>query len=559
VRALPRKASHVNRSDGGRSPPRAGFFSTRVAVRAVLLLAAFAGTVGVVLYLLPSFPGRVLPYGEGLRQPASVGPSGPLKPARPVFEIPDEPSETQRRVAELRDKSFEVAERLVDAFPDCPEAHHVLGTVHQRHRNEAGAVQLWEKCLQLNPRFADAHYSLGRLAFTKGDYATAETHLRRAMELDPRSAVIPLQLGETLMPRGQFAEAVEVLETFVSYHPDSAEGWVRLGQAYQQAGDAQNAKRCHRKAIDLDPGQLDAYYGAGLALQKLGETDQAAKYLEQFRKFKSQQSHVATELSPERGDQLRMEITLTNTYMLAGEVHARKNDAAGTERNWRAAAAFDPEHRESRFRLVELYHHVGRYGEAWRFCQEYCRLEPDDPVAWLTLGVLGVRSRRLDEAETALRRAIELGPDQAKPHAVLAQIRMLPDRDPRRLWRWPKPPCSWNRVPSTITSWPPRGGMLATSTKLVKTWRGPSSWILATASIAKPISICVKSRDDEQRVPRSDNDLSGSDGAWSRGATSRRRRFPARWRYPWTIQRQPRWSATRSLRRRKMCRQPISI
>ncbi len=368
----------------------------------------------------------------GPNPPSSVltGLSQPLKPARPAFEIPEQASETQHRVAQLRDRSFEVAERLVDAFPACAEAHHVLGTVHQRHRHEAGAVQLWERCLHLDPGFADAHYSLGRLAFTKGDYTTAESHLRQAMELAPRSATIPLQLAEALMPLGQFTDAAKVLETFVTHHPDSAEGWVRLGQAYQQAGDAQNAKCCHLRAIELDPEQLDAYYGAGLALQKLGESQRAAQYLEKFRKFRSQQPRMAPELSPERGDLLRMEITLTNTYMLAGEIHGRHGDAAGMERNWRAAAEFDAEHRESRFRLAELYHHVGRYDQALRFFREYCELEPDNSGAWLSLGVLAVRSRQYQEAEAALRRAIELAPQQPKAYAVLAQIRMLPDRDP---------------------------------------------------------------------------------------------------------------------------------
>jgi tetratricopeptide (TPR) repeat protein len=355
----------------------------------------------------------------------------PWKPARPVFDLPDEPSETQRVVAQLRDRSFDVAERLVDAFPDSPEAHHALGTVHQRHRNEAGAVQLWERCLELDPRFADAHYSLGRLAFTKGDYPAAEMHLRRAMELDPRSATIPLQLAETLMPIGKFADAATVLETFVAHHAESAEGWVRLGQAYQQAGDAENAKRCHLQAIALDPQQLDAYYGAGLALQKLGEAEQAARYLEQFRSLESQRPRISDDTAPERGDQLRMEITLTNTLMMAGEVHARHGDLAGTEERWKEAAEFDPEHRESRFRLAEFYHHVGRYGDALQFCREYCDLEPEDPVGWLSLGVLAVRSRRLDEAEAALRRTIQLAPQQARAYAVLSQLQMLPGRDPQ--------------------------------------------------------------------------------------------------------------------------------
>lgn len=398
-----------------------------------LLFLPLAGVI-VVLAITVAFSLR-----SALEDPAGLPgqlsqPSGlagvPLKPSRPEFEMPEQASETQRRVAQLRDKSFEVAERLVDAFPDCPEAHHVLGTVHQRYRNETGAIQLWERCLQLDPKFADAYYSLGRLAFTKGDYATAEPQLRQAMELDPRSATIPLQLAETLMPLGQFTDAAAVLETFVRHHPNSAEGWVRLGQAYQQAGDARNAKRCHLQAIERDPEQLDAYYGAGLALQKLGETGPASEYFEEFRRLESQRPRMSDERTPQRGDQLRMEITLTNTYMLAGEIHGRHGDAAGTERNWRAAAEFDPEHRESRFRLAELYHHMGRYDEALRFCREYCELAPDDPVAWLSLGVLSVRSRQLQEAEAALRRAIELAPEQAKAYAVLAQIRMLPDRDP---------------------------------------------------------------------------------------------------------------------------------
>lgn len=421
--------SHV----GSQVPPARPAASRRSAlVGGALILLVGAAAIAVVAFGPLERGERAAGEAELVerREAREEEEAPPVKPPRPVFEL-DNPTPSQRRVAELREQSFEVAERLVDAYPQCPEALHLLGNVHQRHRNEAGAVQLWQMCLLLDPEFADAYYSLGRLALTRGDYERAETHLRRALELDPASATAPLRLAETLMPLGRFAEAAAVLETFVSHHPASAEGWVRLGQAYQQSGDAENAKRCHLEAIALDPGQKDAHFGAGTALQALGETEEAAKYLEEFRRMRSEEPHVSHDFTPERGDELRMEITLTNTYMMAGEVYARQGDVAGTEKNWQAAAEFDPEHRESRFRLMELYNHVGRYGEAMRYCRELCELDPENPALWTNLGVVGIRSRRFDEAEAALRRAIELAPQHAEGYALLAQILMLPDRDPQ--------------------------------------------------------------------------------------------------------------------------------
>lgn len=425
-----RKSENVDKRSASRDFVAASARRRNAVTGALLVLIAIAVAAGLLLPQSVWQGNRERVDSQFDGSPVREREVHPEKPERPEFELPDDASPTQRLVAKLRDESFAVAERVVDHFPESPDAWYLLGTVHQRHRNEAGAIRLWDECVRLDPQFAPAFESFGKLALAKGDYQAAEDHLRKAVRYEPRSPTAPLALAETLTNQGAFDEAVAVLNHLVASHPRSAEGWSRLGQVHQQAGNDEEAKQAFLNAIEVAPDHQDAYHGLSVTLQKAGDVDGAQQYLNEFRRLETRRKTMFEDWTAEQGDRRRMEVTLANTYTTAGEIYAVHEQLSAAEEHWKRVAEVDAENLDSRKLLIDLYLRQNRLDEAITLSEEIVDLRPDDLMAALNLGVLCIRNRRLEEAERALRQAITLAPEHAETYALLAQVQMPADRDP---------------------------------------------------------------------------------------------------------------------------------
>jgi tetratricopeptide (TPR) repeat protein len=419
-----RKFGKHKRQQGIEGPATAGGLVRHKRLRAATLYVIAAGLVIAVVAFLLGNPLRMSREKAGRRKNDWVE-----IPSRPVFAAA---SSGQVRVAEFRDESFEVAERLVEALAGNPHALCLLGNVHCRHANEPEAVRLWRTCLELQPNFADAHHALGMLALTKADFETAEAHLGKALQIDPAWAEVPLPLAEALAGQGKVQEVAEVLEVFLKANPTSTKGWCRLGQAYQRLADYAGAKRCNLEAIALDADCIDAHYGMAMALQKLGETDQAREFLEKFRQLKSQEDRAVRDMLRRATDEGRMRTTLVNTLMTAGRVYALHDRPQEAEEHWKRAAMLDEKHCESREALCGMFFEQKRFEEALRMRKELCDLEPEGPQHWLSFGKLSIQCGRPAEAEAPFRRVIELAPQRSEGYAALAEIYMLPGRDHKK-------------------------------------------------------------------------------------------------------------------------------
>ncbi len=62
--------------------------------------------------------------------------------------------------------------------------------------------------------------------------------------------------------------------------------------------------------------------------------------------------------------------------------------------------------------------------------REQCEATPNDVNAWIAFGVHCIRTRRLDAADGALRKAIAIEPNRAESFALLSQVQMPKGRNP---------------------------------------------------------------------------------------------------------------------------------
>ena len=123
------------------------------------------------------------------------------------------------------------------------------------------ARELYERCLDLDPRFAPAWAHLGRclriiskyIEESAGDYERAEKAFLRALELDPRLSVAHKFYAQLQADKGHAPEAVVRLLQQADRHGNDPELFAGLVHACRYCGLYEQAIAAHREARRLDP------------------------------------------------------------------------------------------------------------------------------------------------------------------------------------------------------------------------------------------------------------------------------------------------------------------
>ena len=126
--------------------------------------------------------------------------------------------------------------RILESFPDYPDALHFLGLLcHERGRHSE-AVELLERIVAILPENADAHNSLGNALMPLERYAESEACYRKAIALDAGHAQAHNNLGVIFSAQDRHLEAVEAYRTAVNLKPDRADFQLQPGPCAQKIG-----------------------------------------------------------------------------------------------------------------------------------------------------------------------------------------------------------------------------------------------------------------------------------------------------------------------------------
>jgi tetratricopeptide (TPR) repeat protein len=382
----------------------------------VLVCAAAAGAAGT-----PSSWGRDGPVQADAHPPRNEPPrSGPASPD--PLAAPAAPGASDPAAEALREEAFAVVRQLMQDFPEDTAAMGMMGTLHRWLGDSAEAARWWQKCLEQNPREVRAYHGLAVVASMKGDWETALALWRKAQDISPDAAGVRGASAEVLLKMGRAQEAVAALEKEVELSPGVAMYQFLLGQAWFQQKEYEKAARCYQKALEIEPRFSHAYHGLGCTCMKLGQTDKARQYLDRFQGLREQEEQTNTELR-RGGTQQDMAIILARTHVNAGDLCAAHRRLKDSERHWQRAAALDPRNRSCRQSLADLYRLSGRFSEALEVCEQLRQIDPGNaPRYYVSIGSLLIRLQRLDDAEEAFRKGLELAPALPPLHRGLVQL-----------------------------------------------------------------------------------------------------------------------------------------
>lgn len=136
--------------------------------------------------------------------------------------------------------------------PRDADAHVQLGLIYKQRRQEASALEHFEKAYEIDPEEIDANYELGRIARARGELQQALDHFAVVVEQNDKHSVSEVwrEIGATYLEAGMAAEARDALEKFVERRSFDPEGLYYLGMTFKALGDAEKAVQQFTEAIE---------------------------------------------------------------------------------------------------------------------------------------------------------------------------------------------------------------------------------------------------------------------------------------------------------------------
>jgi len=199
----------------------------------------------------------------------------------------------------------------------------------------------------------------------------------------------------------RFSEALPIVREVLRENPRNAFARLVLGSAYMGMDQYQEAIAQYRSYLELVPTSSYAHMWIAICYTRLGERGRAMD---------------------EATAALTIDSKFSDALILRGGILAALGRYEESVRDLRAAVENDPAKPMVRLDLAKVLAEAGRPDEARLQYEAILTIQADFAPALNGLGALEARAGRLTEAETMLRRSLEVEPRQADARFNLARV-----------------------------------------------------------------------------------------------------------------------------------------
>jgi tetratricopeptide (TPR) repeat protein len=321
--------------------------------------------------------------------------------------------------------------------PSSPEPYAHLGLLEARQEHYKEAAPLYRKALALSPSFPGVRLNLGLALFKGGElkqsieafqpllksqppgsmeelrlttligtayyglgeYAKAVPFFKKAAANDKQNLPLRLSLAHSCLWSKQYKCVLDTYHEILTLNAESAEADMLAGEALDEMKDTPGAIQQFRAAVKANPKEPDVHYGLGylLWIQK--------QYAEAASEFRAE-----LENNPNYAQAM--------TYLADTEIHLNHPETALPliEKVLR----IDPDNQMAHLDLGIVYSDLGRKDDALKELKEAARLAPEDVNVHWRLGRLYRSMGRNDEAKAELEKASSI--TKAVDSALVDQI-----------------------------------------------------------------------------------------------------------------------------------------
>ena len=262
-----------------------------------------------------------------------------------------------------------------------------LPDFHEEQMREY-ALEIAEAVLEGASTHAQPYFNLGRLQSRLGRFTESEDSIKQGLRIEPNRPDMYQVLGEIRIRQNKFDEAIAFFRKALDLDPNAANVHRRIGMALAHDGDDQGARKEYEQELKRNPND-------GLCRFLLGQV------LLQGKEYEEAERHLK--------EACRLDPTSVNAFYTLAQTQTRlgqRKEAAETLKTFRKLkkndmAAMDREAAEE---------------DDEKTLRELARSVHMDAVSFY------LSCKRWPQAETHLRRATEIDPQDVDSREVLASF-----------------------------------------------------------------------------------------------------------------------------------------
>ncbi len=354
----------------------------------------------------------------------------PLKKSKHEQAGADPLAEARRHIDEKR---FDLAREIVDArlAEDAEDAQAwcLRGELRYWEKDDASAIECFDKALRLRPELHRAHYGLSLTHFELGQVDKAQTHAQYALGRNRNSAAYAAQAGLCELALGNNHFAIKALKRAIQLDSRNPKVWNNLGIAHRSLGYFEKARSYFLRAVELDPGLEIAHRNLAQLFSESGDTIRATTHERAAEAIAAQEQGAAPSSTDDVPGEALPETLLRGTKDSSEEAIIQEIDrlvAADQPQQAVALAeralADHPDATAVAVKLCDLLENRGDFQDALDVIEVALVHKPEDPQLLAAKGGIYEKFCLFPKAAELLERANELDPDNLGVLLHLADV-----------------------------------------------------------------------------------------------------------------------------------------
>jgi putative PEP-CTERM system TPR-repeat lipoprotein len=335
------------------------------------------------------------------------------------------------------DAATEILKSVVEEYPDEADAWRLLASIALDGRDRESALEYLGRAVDADPsRLVDRLQQIN-LLLDMGAVDEAEKSmqpLRGSISDNPGVAFLE---GRMLYDKGLYKSALDAFSIVLGFLPDHPGALLLAAHSNIREDNIATAEQQLARYRGVRPSDIDATLLHASLLLRLDRADRAEQLsrnlLEEHGMNSKAVGVLATALAAQGLhaestvylEQLAAEIPDSSVALAAlGSQELLAGDAQAGVASLQAAVNLEPENFDARRRLIEAQLRLGETDAAEKLAEEYLALE-DSAAGWVLMGRVRAAQQRVEDAEQAFRRALQLSPSDTQASANLAALFFL--------------------------------------------------------------------------------------------------------------------------------------
>lgn len=325
-------------------------------------------------------------------------------------------------------------QKAIDLGGDSASLRMALAALDSDAEESGRPEALLQQELDQNPENVDAIMGLYRLAVRRGQFSVARGRLEELRRLKYSEDVLRLEYALLDLLTGKAEQAQAQLADAVRKQPDDMRAWAALAVVAGEQNDAKTVQEALDRLQQARRASPAIRYMAALVALRQGDRVAARRQFEQVLRQEPRHApalEAMVRVLLAEGDRETAEAYVDRlisadprhpfgNYML-GVYQALRGQYALAESSYRASlqARRSPEALND---LAYVLARQQRVAEALPIIEECMRLSDLNGATYSTYGMILLAAGRLDEAESALQKALTFSPEAAEVQLNLAQL-----------------------------------------------------------------------------------------------------------------------------------------